>query len=230
MDSRLFELEDALQQITTWSDDGQLSFPSSAAATENTAVLRSNVPVHLRPIYDGLLTKEKELIEAMKIDIDTYLNNVYQVADLKTQTKSLVGNYRSFIEKHVLWIRSSEHFDKSDFKEAAGAFHWLVNYNNWRKLGMSLTDLRTRPWWSVLFLIGFSAIVANHTRMRRRLSAIGDKAAKRSTTSFSLTTQSLLLTVAISLPVPMVLLFLHWRLEMIEDAGELFAAAWRMAF
>ena len=226
LDARLFELEDALQQINSWNDDGQSDFQSTVAPSNDTAVTRSDVASGLRPAYDRLLTKEKELIESMKIDIDTYLNNLYQVADIKTQTNALVGKYRSFIEKHVLWIRSSEQFDKSDFREAAGAFHWLVSYQNWQQLGKSLwADARMRPWWPVLFLIGFLTALSNHTRMRRMLATCGDKAAKRSTTSFALTMQSLLLTIAISLPVPMLLMYLHWRLMLIDDNGEPFAAA-----
>lgn len=225
MDALLFELEDALQQIHSWSD-GDSTFQSNVAPSGSAPVTRSDVATDLRPAFDRLLTKEKELIESMKIDIDNYLNNLYQVADIKTQTSSLIGDYRSFIEKHVLWIRSSEQFDKSDFREAASAFHWLASLSNWRKLGLALwQDMRSNPWWVALFLVGFFGLTLNHTRMRRVLSVCGDRAAKRSATSFALTMQSLLLTVAISLPVPLVLMTLHWRLALIDDNGDVFAAA-----
>lgn len=225
MDAMLFELEDALQQINA-SDDGLTDLQTSAMPSNEAAVTRSDVAKDLRPSFDRLQTKEKELIEKMKIDIDTYLNNLYQVADLKTQTNALVGDYRSFIEKHVLWIRSSEQLEKSDFREAAHAFHWLVNYQNWRRLGILLWhDIRMRPWWLLLFLSGFLTVMVNHTRMRRALAACGDKAVKRSTTAFSLTTQSMLLTAAISLPVPLAMLFTHWRLSSLNENGEAFAHA-----
>lgn len=226
MDAMLFELEDALQQIASWSEDSDSDASGSGTPGTENVVTRSNVATDLRPAFDRLLTKEKELIEFMKLDIDTYVNDLYQVADLKTQTNALVDDYRSFIEKHVLWIRSSEQFGRSDFTQAAEAFHWLVNYSNWRDLGgLVWQDIRTQPWWLMLFAVGFLTVLFNHTRMRRALAVISDKAAKRSTTDFFLTTQSLLLTVAISLPVPLVLLFFHWRLTALEDQGEAFAQA-----
>ncbi len=231
IDAMLFELEDALQQINSWRDDGTTIQPLVTDTLESNpanaqAVVRSSVDQDLRPAYDRLLTKEKELIEKMKIDIDTYLNNLYQVADLKTQTNALVSKYHSFIEKHVLWIRSSEQLDKSDLREAAEAFHWLVDYQNWRRLGTLLwLDVVNRPWWLALFLIGFLTVLINHARLRRLIATVGDKAAKRSTTSFSLTTQSLLLTVAVTLPVPLALWFVHWRLLSIEENGEAFNTA-----
>lgn len=226
MDAMLFELEDALQQINSWSEDSSSDIPSSTMPGAEKVIMPSNVATDLRPAYDRLLTKEKELIEFMKLDIDTYVNELYQVADLKTQTSGLVHDYRSFIEKHVLWIRSSEQFGKSDFAQAAEAFRWLVDYSNWRELGALMwQDIRMRPWWSILFAVGFLTVLFNHTRMRRALAVASEKAAKRSTTDFFLTTQSLLLTIAISLPVPLVLLFFHWRLTVLEDHGEVFARA-----
>lgn len=226
VDARLFELEDALQQINSWSDDGRSNITASSLMSNDKSIARSDVAGDLRPTYDRLLAKDKELIEMMKVDIDTYLNNLYQVADLKTQTNALVDDYHSFIEKHVLWIRSSEQLDKSDFREAASAFHWLVNYENWRQLfTMLVQDARQRPWWPILFLIGFSTVLFNHSRMRRNLAACGDKAAKRSTTDFSLTMQSLLLTIAISLPVPLVMLYVHWRLQSLDETGNVFHQA-----
>ncbi len=226
VDAMLFELEDALQQINSWSDDGRSNITANSLMSSDKSIVRSDVDGDLRPTYDRLLAKDKELIEMMKIDIDTYLNNLYQVADLKTQTNALVGDYHSFIEKHVLWIRSSEQFDKSDFREAATAFHWLVNYENWRQLLVLLgQDARLRPWWTVLFMTGLLTVLFNHSRMRRQLAACGDKAAKRSTTDFGLTIQSLLLTVAISLPVPLVMLYVHWRLQSLDDPGHAFHQA-----
>lgn len=221
MDARLFELEDAIQQIVSWSDDGQSNFQ-----TGRNAVSRADVATDLRPTFDRLLSKEKELIEAMKIDIDTYLNTLYQVADLKTQTNVLVGDYRSFIEKHVLWIRSGEQFNETDFAQATDGFRWLVSFQNWRLLGQWLwKDFQQRPWWPILFALGLATLLLNHTRMRKAVSSLGDKAAKRSSTSFSLTAQSLLLTLIVSLPVTMTMLFFHWRCSALDESGEAFASA-----
>ncbi len=225
MDAMLFELEDALQQINSWSDDGQSNLASSSTLGSG-AVIRSDVANSLRPTYDRLLLKEKELIEGMKLDIDTYLNDLYQVADLKTQTSALIDDYHSFIEKHVLWIRSSEQLDKGELTQATEAFHWLVAYQNWGHLGQALLrDAMEQPWWTVFFAIGFITVMINHSRMRRLLSSCGEKAAKRSTTSFSLTLHAFLLTVAVALPVPLVLMFLHWRLNVLDDTNDAFAGA-----
>lgn len=226
VDAMLFELEDALQQINSWSDDGRGNITANSLMASDKSIVRSDVAGDLRPTYDRLLAKDKELIEMMKVDIDTYLNNLYQAADLKTQTNALVGDYHSFIEKHVLWIRSSEQLDKSDFREAAAAFHWLVNYEYWQQLVVMLgQDARQRPWWLVVFLVGFMLVLFNHSSMRRHLAACGDRAAKRSTTDFRLTLQSLMLTIAISLPVPLALLYLHWRLQGIDESGNTFHQA-----
>ncbi|MFO1065466.1 MAG: mechanosensitive ion channel [Pirellulales bacterium] len=226
-DKQLFEMEDDLQQINSWRDGGSSGDELVTQAPGANPLLepRAVVDEH-KPALERLLTKEKELIEKMRIDIDTYQNDLYQVADLKEQTRLLVKNYHSFIEKHVLWIRSSDQLEKSELKQAVEAFHWLVSYENWKFLGLSLqADIQSRFWWWILFTVGLAVILFNHSRMRRSLTLVGDRAAKSNAVSFVLTTESFLLTVVISLPVPLTLLFFHWRLADIDDGAQGFCKA-----
>jgi potassium-dependent mechanosensitive channel len=219
-DVLLFELEDALQQIHLWTEEGYTLGGTTLAGASVRVPGAPAVEGSAQTLLERLLAKDKELIEAMKIDIDTYQNDLYQVADIKEQTRALVRNYHAFIERHVLWIRSSDQLQRSEFKLAAEAFHWLVSYDNWNQLVRNLVwDMAHRPWWWVLFVSGLVLILFNHTRMRRSIVLVGEKASKSNATSFVLTTEGLLLTVVISLPVPLVLLFLYWRLSGMEDSG-----------
>ncbi len=187
-ESMLFDLEDVLI-------DNNLSLESNRTAlltNANDSELRSE---------QQLLEKFKEVVSAIQVDVDSYLNDLYQVADIKEQTRSLSLKYQSFIDEHVLWIRSCDQLERSDWVPMMEAFQWLVDYQNWLQLfGELKNDIVASPWWYAVFLVVWLALVANQSRLRRALSHVSDLAAKRNCTAFRYTAEALLFTLLISLP------------------------------
>lgn len=219
-DSRQFELEDALLQISSWNDDRS----SSSADSGSRLATLASMDGESRQALEQLLAKERELINGIKVDVDSYLNDLYQVADIKEQTRTLVSDYRAFIDKHVLWIRSMDQLQHDDVKAAIEAFRWLAEYKNWKQLAeLAWIDIQQEPWWYVALLCAMIASVANQVRMRRVLGELGKKAIKSSTTSFRFSAEALLLTGLIVIPVLGLLLFFYWRLSKFGDPEHEFA-------
>ncbi|MEZ6133577.1 MAG: mechanosensitive ion channel [Pirellulaceae bacterium] len=160
-----------------------------------------------------LLGEAESILEEMKLDVDAYLFDLYQVADVKQQTLTLTMSYRRMIDQHVLWIRSSDQLSRSDGESAMEAFRWLVDYRNWRTVGETLVgDVRGHSWWYVLFLCGMAVLIGNQAHLRRTLGDLGTRAEKKNCFEYSITVRAVLLTVLISIPVPLVMLFTAWRL------------------
>ena len=221
-DSLLFELEDSLTQINMWSE-GERNLPVDSSSKLST-LLATNVAD--RPFLSRLTEKEKELINAISVDVDGYLTDLYQVADIKEQTGALVTQYHAFIEKHVLWIRSAEQFQRADYKPAIEAFRWLADYKNWNSLSHSaMQDVRSQPWWYVLFIAALGTCAVNQTRARRSLGIAGTRAAKGGTTSFVPTAKAMVLTLLIAIPIAVVLIFLWWRADRLDQSGVEFTRA-----
>ena len=219
-DSLLFELEDSLMQIGMWTE-GERTVPADSNSKLSSLLAADTSD---RPYLLRLVGKEKELIEVMRVDVDGYLSDLYQVADIKEQTGTLVTQYHAFIEKHVLWIRSADQLKRTDYKPAVEAFRWLVEFKNWRWLGVAIaTDARRQPWWYLLFGAVFCICLFNQTRARRSLGNLGIVAAKGGTTSFLPTVKSLILSVLIAAPITLWLLFAAWRLSVVEQVDVSFA-------
>ncbi len=208
-DSLVFDLEDALLDIgnqqdalTTAVENDFDEFAGGATAARGQVVEQTH----------ELLAKSEEILESMKQDVDGYLNDLYQIADVKEQTRDLAASYRVLIDEHVLWIRSSDPLRQTDLKSTFEAFRWLVSYDNWQGLWSHLfNDLRGSPWWYVLFVGAMAVLLINQSGLRRMIGQLGAKAEKKNCTEFRLTARAMLLTILISIPVPMVLLFVAWR-------------------
>lgn len=198
-ETALFNLEDELPSLVSQVDRILESRPA---------------PNKAQPTPNERLTiKSKEVVSAMKVDLDEYLNDLYQAADLKEQTLTLSDKYRAFIDEHVLWIRSSEQLERSDWKPAMEAFNWLVSLENWKNLGqLLLRDMVTEPWWWILFTVVWLALLFNQPRLRRGIGSLGEKVIKKTSTKFRFTAETALLTILIALPLPALFLFLYWRL------------------
>lgn len=212
-ESMLFDLEDALLNNNVRLESNRNGQLNSGFSSE----LRSE---------QTLLEKFKEVVNAIQVDVDSYLNDLYQVADIKEQTQGLAVSYQEFIDEHVLWIRSCEQLERSDWLPMMEAFRWLVSYENWRQLFTDLfNDIGNRPLWYVLFVVAWLALIINQSRLRRALTAVSDLAAKRNCTAFRYTAEATLFTLLISLPVPLLLAFLYLRLSQLNEGDGNFSTA-----
>ncbi len=211
-ESMLFEVEDKLLEIGSNLEANRIA--SQTASTDQLVAERQ------------LLEKSKEVLSAIQVDVNSYLNDLYQVADLKEQTRTLSDKYQAFIDEHVLWIRSSEQLKRSDMADLVEAFRWLANTENWRGLGNALlADFKDQPWWYIAFGLGWMGLMFSQSRLRRAMSALSDQAAKRNCTNFLITTKASLITLIISMPVATLFLFTYWRLSQIETGDYGFALA-----
>lgn len=219
VDSLVFDLEDALVDIENQQDALESAITNDFdGLVGGSATARGQVVEQTQE----LLAKSEEILESMKQDVDSYLNDLYQIADLKEQTRELARSYRDLIDEHVLWIRSSDPLQQADFKAAFEAFQWLVSYDNWRGLaGHLLNDLRGSPWWYVLFAGAMAVLLINQPRLRRKIGQLGCQADKKNCTEFGFTAQAMFLTILISVHLPLALMFVAWREDAAADSMQL---------
>ncbi len=190
-DSMLFELDDALHEVRTLQD-GSLN--------------EDNPPDRLKLSQD--------ILTEMKSDVEAYLNELYEVADAREQTRQFSRDYRAFIDKHVLWIQSGERLQTSDWQPGTAALRWLLDFGNWRAwMQLLARDAMRQPVLYGLLGLAMGILVFNYGQLKRRLIDVTGKAGKKTCVEFSLTTSALLITVLRSLPLSLLLVFLGWRIN-----------------
>ncbi|QDV27974.1 mechanosensitive ion channel domain-containing protein [Aureliella helgolandensis] len=203
-DALRFELDDELQTAQS-----QLTQEEAiqAASADN----EDEPPKEART--EELLKQTIDILQAIQLDLNTHVDALYETANQIQNTIHLSIDYQEFIDKHVLFIRSSERLQSSDIPSLMEAFHWLVSLDNWRFTGaLLLRDIYQEPWWYTLLVVGLGILLANQTNLRRRLGEVSTKASKNTCTQFSYTVRGILLTFLISSPLPLALLFFFWRL------------------
>lgn len=219
-ESLLFDIQDSLQEIelqqdeleqreaaraATGRDDRPGARPRAEASSGSTAAQQA---------ARELLTFTASTLQTMRLDVNAYQDDLYDLADVRERTIARTKEYREFIDKHVLWIRSAERLSVADWRPGSEAFAWLIDLQNWQTVGQLFgQDAATQPAWTILFVLLLIVLIWNQSRLRRRLAELSSKAEKNNCTTYHWTVRSLILTVLITAPVTLTLLFLQWRLN-----------------
>ncbi len=233
LQSQLHDLQDKMIQTETLIlelDD----LKAQMAALDQTGVTEASA---LLPFTEGFSTSglleestrlqlaEKELISSFRVDASSYFDNLFALAGVKRDTINLVYDYRVFVDEHILWIKSSDQLDKGELMNALPALQWLCATSNWKVVGRTLwEDIQSQVWWWIASIVMWLGLVAQWSSMRRRMIAAGDQADRSSNTSFAPTARAIAFAFLVSLPIPWILAFVGWRLQISSQAGS-FAAS-----
>jgi len=147
---------------------------------------------------------------------DLYLDFSARLAALDTQEREfvrLVGQFRGFIDAHILWVKSRHTPRTADASRIADALYWLISPTNWyRTMVLLWQDLRQRPLPYLLVLCLVAGALASHANIHRRIDAVAEQTRQIQIDSFLLTVRALLLTVLLAATWPLLLLLVSWLL------------------
>ncbi|MGB7324836.1 MAG: mechanosensitive ion channel domain-containing protein [Rubripirellula sp.] len=186
--------------------------------------------VQLSPEASGL---EKQ-IQSDRVAVLQSLSKNYnlyfqQLSDLDFNEHQLIlasESYRSFLNEHVLWIRSNSFFGWQSLKEAVGDAKQLLQPSSWKDVATSLwIDAFIQPWLYGLALLATLLLMPARYRGRNHLAEFGKIAARPTCTEFSVTIRAALMTVVMAIAWPAVAIFIGWRLVASPHAAP-FSIAW----
>ena len=206
---------------------------SALALTDGSAP----VPIDLREVHDQfaradrfeqqriLSAFEHKLVDEFRLDANAYFDSLFNLAETNQQTIDQVRRYESFIDEHVLWIRSSDPMSKSDFKQVWPSIQWLLDLNNWRTTPTLLwEDFRLHVYSYVAGIVAFLALLLNLKRFRKHVHVLGQTAKRANCTSFKPTAKVLLLCMLLSSPLAVLHLVIGWRLTVIGEGNNFISA------
>ena len=207
-------------------DDWKASNAMSPDATQTASLsLNSLYEFENAPIRDQtrmLQAWEHRLADAFRLDADSYFDSLFKLAETNQKTIDQVRLYRSFIDEHVLWIRSSEPINKSDFRQLWPSLQWLFDLQNWRIIPMQLwNDLSVHPWGYLIGVSCYATLLLNLKRFKKHIQYQGSIATKSNCTSFLPTAKVVVDCILLSSPLALLHLILGWRL-MSTSEGNLF--------
>jgi potassium efflux system protein len=218
----IIELEDwKNQNSTTQLEDPSLTEIPADILDEDAFIARANsadrdAKLNLTPSLvqkaDRLLAAERDLVSNFSVDAASFSDNLFELSEIRQETLDLVGNYRNFIDQHILWIRSATPFNRSDTRQLWPALRWLFDLQQLSEaFQLLLTEFRQRPWEVPIILMMFCALAFHNAKIRRLISSLGERAARSTNTEFSPTAKTIGLTIVLTLPWVLLLAYVGYR-------------------
>lgn len=146
----------------------------------------------------------------------------------KTQLETNTREFRDFIAKRDLWIRSCRPLWASEIQPGRGvaswrpfylapaleALAWSLNPANWLQVGLDLKQSATRqPAALACLVLVFGVLYFAQHRARSLIKRLGKEAAKKTCTEFLPSLRTVWLTAIVSLPWPFLLWSVGWLLD-----------------
>lgn len=164
---------------------------------------------------------QRDSLQSLITDNSTYASRLIDVQDVTESLIKETEEYLSFINQHILWLRSHEEMSISSLAEAWDAAKWLFREAEWGDAVQSLVrDARGRPLQAAFSLLVVLLFLGSRPRFRRLLERSGEKARQKLNTSFVPTAVALACTLMLASSWAVVLSLLSWRLNSAASASE----------
>jgi potassium-dependent mechanosensitive channel len=179
----------------------------------------------LRPMLEPLMTDRRDALTRLS---EVYALQIEQLAKFNAAKRELLSETEQFsalLNNRLLWLPSSAPLGTGWLDQIRPVVAWLSKGKSWKFTAVSLGQRIANLAIPSVVILALCAIVAfGRRRLLRRLGEIAESVGKLSTDNLLLTPRAVLITVLISLPVPLLLGYAGWLLERAPQASE-FAAA-----
>jgi potassium efflux system protein len=187
------ELEDSRDQIVdvTGVIQGMLNELAETEQVHITASVESAVT--------ELVNTRKQLIRDLIQDFANYIEQLSQVDSLSRELIEQIRTSQYFVDKHVLWIRSTEPLSRADFRKTGEAllavtrslqpevanFDWRSTMKRWSPLAI----------WTVVILL---VAIATRQRVQRALANTTEQMGRSATRHLSVVVRMLSLMILVA--------------------------------
>ena len=127
---------------------------------------------------------------------------------------STIQDYQSFLDQHLLWLRSGPLPSLASLQEMPSQLVGFVSPARWRKVASVLEDQATRSPFLVLGLIVVAVLLWKTKSWRSALRETGANIGKISKDSIAVTFYALGLTLLLAASWPLLLAVFGWQLRM----------------
>ena len=204
-------------------------------ARQYVAQINPKLLEHYRVKSPSLTPQEKVTEEVRKLleERRDYLDGLIKVVenyeekltDLDTEARRSIEQtleHRSYIDEHILWIRSTKPLTKQDLIAAPQGARALLNRNQWKGVLQDIgQEIRNRPVQSLIAFAVFAISLGLIDRLKDSLKSIGESKEVQATYRLMPSFEALGLTLLIASYAPALTYLLGWRLAMAQGRSDL---------
>ena len=167
----------------------------------------------LEPQIRSLVEARWSLLDDLEADARKLLERTTEYEAVVAELADFAAEYRSFIEEHILWVRSVFPDRLPSLRDARAALAWLFDPASWAsglaKLGYACA---AAPFSTAFALLGVALAGALYRPGKRRLAALAKLSASFKTDGFRLTLWALAWTIVLAAFLPLALWTAGWLL------------------
>jgi potassium efflux system protein len=173
---------------------------------------------------EQLMQRRRELLRSCDKIYDRLFEGYVEIERTNNRVSKSVQQFNEFINERILWLSSNKvlfsewSIDKADQS--------LFAVENWQAIpGLGVKALKKRPLISGLAALGVLALLVLRPRLRREVDELGKAAARGSCATFWPTGRAVILTLLISVTVPLIVCGTGWvLLQSVPSGNRLFDA------
>jgi potassium efflux system protein len=168
-----------------------------------------------RRLLDELIQDQRQLIEALRRDYESYLNGLFELSTRQQQLVNQIELIEDYINENILWIGGTSALGLSTFKDAVAALGWFFDGDAWwRAVGAMADDLLLRPLRYALLVVLAAAWLLVRSRCLRRIELSGEAAQRRAMVDFGPSLEAFFYSAVAAAAGPYILWALGWALAL----------------
>ena len=173
-----------------------------------------------------LLQTQREYLDALYGDHDTYFNKLYDLYELQIQLLTTTRDYRNFINENILWFKSYNTLGRADIPYAVESAKWLCSGQGWKAAGKVITqDAVSNPAYYIFCSALSLILLARIRKVNGKLETLSARPEMKPDSLFKYTIRALIYGFQLSVTIALPVLLVSWRLTLDASANEFPRAA-----
>jgi len=170
-------------------------------------------------LNDLALSRQALLSQIMELE-SSYLRELGELDSSLRKLMDVVKAYNDFLDKNLLWVRSTKPVSLSLFKGLPEELEPLLSSSNWMHIGNILTEQFKSTSYVSFLLLMLLVLLFMRGYFLRAVVATNEKIKSIRTDHFAYTIKALVWTALASLPLPLLLMLTGWQLSLAPEPTE----------
>lgn len=177
---------------------------------------------HVMQMVADLYQTRREMIDKLIGDYERYVNTLNELEVSQNLLLVESSGFHEYIDRHVLWIRSSEPIWKLDRNEAYSGLATLASPASWLQLGNTMRQRAIeKPWQVLIGSVALGLLLVLSHDLRRFTARFGMADEETLRLNFAPTVKATLAFLARSALWPSLMWVVGWQLASLRGMPEL---------
>jgi potassium efflux system protein len=161
-----------------------------------------------------LLNSQQELLDKLAVASTAYLRLLGDLDFARQQTVKQATKYATYLDEHLLWIKSTDPINTHYLNHLYLAITWLLAPHNWLIFLEDILDITLHSFFlPFVGILSFALLLLSKKWVINQLSALSIEIKNNYTDSFIATLEALIYTLILVSPIPLFSYYFGWLIS-----------------